>query len=115
MASLTDFISLIITLVVIAGLAYGGLRIWQSLSESIETTKANLKDKGYNVSSKGVAVKKNKQIVDRESYLDATQRGFISMMSAASIGKPSATVPEPGNSNADDDSKKRFGRFRRKD
>lgn len=80
------------TLVAVGGLAYGGLRFWQSLSEGIETTKAkwvlsmcmrldmsnrvhhSLKDKGYNVSSKGVAVKKNTQMVDRESYLDATQR-----------------------------------------
>ena len=44
-----------------------------------------LKERGIHVSDKGVSVKTSSRF-NREDYIDATQRGFIKSMSAASFG-----------------------------
>ncbi|KAJ3919576.1 hypothetical protein F5877DRAFT_2536, partial [Lentinula edodes] len=44
-----------------------------------------LKEKGYEISDKGMSVKTSKRM-NREDYVDATQRGLIRAMGASSFG-----------------------------
>jgi len=53
------------------------------------STKASLNDKGVNLTTRGISVRTDKQL-DREAYLDATQRGAINVIKAASFGAPDA-------------------------
>ncbi|KAK0213845.1 hypothetical protein IW262DRAFT_1467187 [Armillaria fumosa] len=92
MASWLDFIALLVTVGICGGIVYGILCASSSLSESVAATKEKLKEKGYTISDKGVSVKTSKRF-GREDYVDATQRGFVRAMGAASFGSSS-----PGSS-----------------
>ena len=61
-----------------------------------------LKSRGVNISDKGVSVKTTSRF-NREDYLDATQRGVIKAMSAASFGpgeNPEDKVPVISRTNS---------------
>jgi hypothetical protein len=55
----------------------------------LRTTKASLNDKVVSTTSSGRSVMTNKSL-NREVYLDATQRGMINAMKATSFGPTSA-------------------------
>ncbi|PVG01151.1 hypothetical protein CPB86DRAFT_781727 [Serendipita vermifera] len=55
------------------------------VNEAVKTTKASLDEKGMNLTAGGLSIKTD-QRMDREAYLDATQRGAINVMKAASFG-----------------------------
>ncbi|KAI0820892.1 hypothetical protein BC628DRAFT_1394847 [Trametes gibbosa] len=95
MANWLDYFSLVVTLVIISALAYGGFLAMKAISSAVESTKDTLKTKGVNVSKNGVSVKTNKRY-DREDYLDATQRGFIKAMKASSGGNQAGQEPSNG-------------------
>jgi len=88
MANWFDFLSLTVTVAIIGGIVYGIITVSKAISASVETTKQSLKNKGYTISDKGVAIKTSKRF-DREDYVDATQRGFVKAMGASSFGKSS--------------------------
>ncbi|PPQ74754.1 hypothetical protein CVT26_005051, partial [Gymnopilus dilepis] len=77
------------TISVLGGIVYGILYIVKSVNDGLESTKASLKSKGLDISSTGVSVKTSRRF-DREDYVDATQRGIIKAMGAASFRKNAA-------------------------
>ncbi|KAF9265009.1 hypothetical protein L218DRAFT_997962 [Marasmius fiardii PR-910] len=101
MANWADVASFFMTVVFFGGAIYGILFVVRSVTQSIESTKEKLKERGYDVSAGGVKVKTSKRF-DREDYVDATQRersGFVKAMEAASFRKggagPSTPVRSP--------------------
>jgi len=104
MASWIDFFALVLTLSIAGGLVYGVLYISKQIKEGMNTTKERLKNKGLHISESGVSIKTSKRF-DRDDYVDATQRGFIKAMSAASFGKadgPAQPVQSPGKMERND-------------
>ncbi|KIJ40323.1 hypothetical protein M422DRAFT_256880 [Sphaerobolus stellatus SS14] len=85
MATITDIISLIVTLSILGGVVAAALYIVKSFSEWTTTTKEKLKSQGYDISEGGLAVHTKKRM-DREDYIDATQRNFVKALGAASYG-----------------------------
>ncbi|KAI0740048.1 hypothetical protein C8Q76DRAFT_790532 [Earliella scabrosa] len=73
MANWFDYVSLVLTLSVFAGLAYVFLYAKKAVTGAVASTKDSLKSKGVDVSAHGLSVKTDKRF-DREQYLDATQR-----------------------------------------
>ncbi|KAF5319393.1 hypothetical protein D9619_008527 [Psilocybe cf. subviscida] len=92
MAGLTDFLSLLATLAVFGGLIYGVIFVVKTVNEGVASTKESLKAKGLHVTSSGMSVKTDKRF-DREDYVDATQRGIMNAMNAASFRKGGAAMP----------------------
>ncbi|KAJ4469307.1 hypothetical protein J3R30DRAFT_3409782 [Lentinula aciculospora] len=97
MAELGDFLALIATIVIFAGIVYAVYTVVGSVSEGVKSTKDKLKEKGYEISDKGMSVKTSKRM-NREDYVDATQRGLIRAMGASSFGTNSnGTVQSPAS------------------
>ncbi|KAL1701593.1 hypothetical protein EV121DRAFT_272314 [Schizophyllum commune] len=100
MAGWTDILVLIVVVAILSGVTYGVIVASQQVSTSVQNTKAKLKDRGFDVSRGGVSVKTSGRI-ERDDYIDATQRGFIKAMNAASFRKdahPSPSTHSPGAS-----------------
>ncbi|TBU42500.1 hypothetical protein BD309DRAFT_866206 [Dichomitus squalens] len=57
---------------------------------SLTASHSSLMGKGVDVSENGLSVKTDKKL-DREQYLDATQRGFIKAFNASSGGNRSTS------------------------
>jgi len=134
--AITDILSLVLTSALLVGSIIGVVFLARKISGTIESTKASLKEKGWNVSDSGISVKTNKRL-NHEDYVDATQRGMFKAMQASSFGKvgtsgspsqPSPQLPRPvsrhdssssiksvdtGSDSPDGQKKRRF--FRRKD
>ncbi|OBZ72961.1 Nuclease PA3 [Grifola frondosa] len=89
MSNWIDFLSLVITLSVIAAVVYGLSYIVRQTSKAVQSTKDSFKAKGVHISKEGVSVKTSRRL-DRESEIDAAQRGFIKAMKASSGGRPQA-------------------------
>ena len=96
-----DIISLLVTVAIFAGVIYGVIFATQLINSGVKSTKESLKKQGVDISDHGVKVKTNKRF-DREDYVDATQRGIIKAMGAASFrrgdetsnpGSPSGSAP----------------------
>jgi len=64
----------------------------QQIQIAVNNTKESLQKKGLHITQSGVSVKTDRRF-DREDYVDATQRGIIRAMGAASFRK----VDEHGN------------------
>jgi len=79
--SWTDYIQLIITVVLVGGFVGGAIFLVRTIQETVACTKANLKAKGFDVTKNGIHIKTDKRM-DRESYMDATHRGFINGVEA---------------------------------
>jgi len=92
MAGLFDFISLLVTAAFFVGIIIGVIYLVQQIQIAMNNTKETLQKKGLHITQSGVSVKTDKRF-DREDYVDATQRGIIKAMGAASFGK----VDEKGN------------------
>ncbi|RDX50636.1 hypothetical protein K466DRAFT_601811 [Polyporus arcularius HHB13444] len=95
MATWLDYVSLVVTLAIFVGVGYLIVNARKAFSGAVESTKDSLKSKGVNVSSHGLSVKTDKRL-DREQYLDATQRGFIKAFNASSGGNKDPDVA-PGD------------------
>ncbi|KAF8308566.1 hypothetical protein DL93DRAFT_2086766 [Clavulina sp. PMI_390] len=80
----TSYLQLVVVIAVVCGFMVATLYIVKAISDTIQNTKENLKAKGYTITDNGVAIKTNKRL-DREDYIDATQRGFIKTMGASSF------------------------------
>ncbi|KAF8876783.1 hypothetical protein CPB84DRAFT_1795608 [Gymnopilus junonius] len=89
MATWLDFVSLFATITVIGGIVYAVLYVVRSVNDGLASTKASLKTKGLDISSSGVSIKTSKRF-DREHYVDATQRGIVKAIGAASFRKNGA-------------------------
>jgi len=85
MANWFDIVSLVLTFSFFGGVIYGVVVVANKLKEAVGTTKESLKNKGLHITDKGVSLKTSSRY-SREDYIDATQRGFIKSMSAASFG-----------------------------
>ncbi|KAI3615118.1 hypothetical protein WG66_016876 [Moniliophthora roreri] len=85
------------TAVFFGAVIYGIVFVIRSVTESLESTKEKLKEKGYDISSGGVKVKTQKRF-NREDYVDATQRQFVKAMEASSFRKGGAQDGSPGSS-----------------
>ncbi|KAJ3738683.1 hypothetical protein DFH05DRAFT_1516908 [Lentinula detonsa] len=97
MADLSDFIALIATIAIFAGIIYIIYTVTGTVSEGVKSTKDRLKEKGYEISDQGMSVKTSKRM-NREDYVDATQRGLIRAMGASSFGSSSdGTVRAPAS------------------
>ncbi|KAL0947949.1 hypothetical protein HGRIS_010578 [Hohenbuehelia grisea] len=81
----TDVFAFVATLSFLGAVIYGVIFVSKQVSQGVESTKEALKEKGLHISDKGVSVKTSKRF-DREDYVDATQRGIIKAMGAASFG-----------------------------
>jgi len=92
MANWLDVISLLVTVAVFGGIIYVVLLVVRSVSQGVESAKEGLKTKGLHITDKGVAVKTSKRF-DREDYVDATQRGIVRAVGAASFGKGGTADP----------------------
>ncbi|KAH8113136.1 hypothetical protein DFH11DRAFT_1878700 [Phellopilus nigrolimitatus] len=105
MASWFDIIAFSLTIAAFIAAIFGVKFIRDQISNAVSSTKESLKTKGYTISDKGVSVRTSKRL-NREGYLDATQRGFIKAMGASSfknsdnIDAPSAPVLGRHDSNA---------------
>ncbi|KDQ58151.1 hypothetical protein JAAARDRAFT_34963 [Jaapia argillacea MUCL 33604] len=104
MANWIDIVSLIITAAIIGGLIYGFMYITGSVSTAVASTKESLKSRGLDISPTGVSVKTSGRL-NREDYLDATQRGIVKLANAASFGKS-----DDAPTNGEKDKKKRWSR-----
>ncbi|KZV75024.1 hypothetical protein PENSPDRAFT_748866 [Peniophora sp. CONT] len=85
--ALSDIFSLFLTITIFVGTIVGVVIAFQKISSAIENTKAQLKDKGWNISESGVSVKTDKRMVTQEDQVDAAQRGMFKAMNAASFRK----------------------------
>ncbi|KAI0919938.1 hypothetical protein AcW1_002938 [Taiwanofungus camphoratus] len=93
MANWVDFLSLTVTLSLIAGVTFGLLYIVKKVSEAVQATKASLKNKGVNISSNGMHVKTSRRL-NREDYMDATQRGLLKALHNSMYGPGRPPTPE---------------------
>ncbi|KIK95871.1 hypothetical protein PAXRUDRAFT_32736 [Paxillus rubicundulus Ve08.2h10] len=115
MASWIDMFSLLTTTLFFVGSILGVLYIAKQISSGVQLTKESLQNKGISITEKGVSVKTQKRF-DRDDYVDATQRGLIKAIGAASFGpadqanKHSAQPTSSSGLNAlNDNGKKIFG------
>ncbi|KAI0075036.1 hypothetical protein K474DRAFT_1664743 [Panus rudis PR-1116 ss-1] len=86
MASWYDYLALVITIALTCAVIWGSMMIYEALNNAKRSAKQRLKNKGVNVSKHGVSVKREIRLVDRETYMDATQRGFVKALSNAYYG-----------------------------
>ncbi|KAI0826300.1 hypothetical protein BC629DRAFT_69207 [Irpex lacteus] len=98
MATWADYISLTVTLSIIAALVYGVLYINNSFQKVVASTKENLSARGIDISKQGASVKTKTKLSNREEYFDATQRKVVQALSAASIGRDSLNTNTPSRS-----------------
>jgi len=99
MANWVDVVVLVITASIFGGIIYGIMAVSKTVDQGVKSTKEALKSKGLDISEHGVKVKTDGRF-DREQYVDATQRGMIKAMGAASFGKSTpdgspVTAPKP--------------------
>ncbi|PCH34616.1 hypothetical protein WOLCODRAFT_139468 [Wolfiporia cocos MD-104 SS10] len=85
MARWIDLLSLALTFSIVAAVLIGIVRLVQFIQQIAQATKQSLHNKGVDVSRQGISVKTNKHL-DRDQYLDVTQRGFIKAYNHSSYG-----------------------------
>ncbi|KAH8828392.1 hypothetical protein DL96DRAFT_1603065 [Flagelloscypha sp. PMI_526] len=86
MATWLDVFYLILTIGTIAGIAFIALYVYNGIQNGLNETKNRLAERGVDISKGGMSVKTNKRM-DREDYLDSTQRGLMNAYKNASITK----------------------------
>ncbi|KAH7912100.1 hypothetical protein BJ138DRAFT_1149154 [Hygrophoropsis aurantiaca] len=114
-ASWIDFFSLLTTTVFFVGAVLGVIYIAKQITAAIQSTKATLEEKGIAISDKGVSVKTSRRL-ERDDYVDATQRGFVKAFNASTFGpggaadeKSHLTSKSSTSLNGDSKEKKSFG------
>ncbi|KIP11823.1 hypothetical protein PHLGIDRAFT_17836 [Phlebiopsis gigantea 11061_1 CR5-6] len=89
MASWSDYVSLTLTVALLAAALYCVLYLRAQIHKGIVVSKDKLRNKGIDVSAAGAHVKTRSKLADREAYMDATQRGVIKALSKASVSRGS--------------------------
>ncbi|KAI6111825.1 hypothetical protein EDD16DRAFT_1606172 [Pisolithus croceorrhizus] len=89
MATWVDVFSLSVTTIVFVGTILAVIYSARKLTSTVAATKESLKNRGISLSDSGVSIKTDKRL-DMEHYVDATQRGMIKVLDAASFGKQDA-------------------------
>jgi len=89
MATWLDIFSLVATFTFFVGTIAGVLYLVQQASQAVQSTKDSLKNKGWNISDKGVSVKTSHRF-NREDYVDATQRTLVKALSSSTYGSGSS-------------------------
>ncbi|KAI6165090.1 hypothetical protein EDD17DRAFT_1419522, partial [Pisolithus thermaeus] len=74
------------TIIVFVGTILAVIYSARKFTSTVAATKESLKNRGISVSDRGVSIKTDKRL-DMEDYVDATQRGMIKVLDAASFGK----------------------------
>ncbi|OCB89602.1 hypothetical protein A7U60_g3200 [Sanghuangporus baumii] len=92
MSSWFDLLAFTLIFAAFVGAIIGVRFVANQISSTMAATKESLKDRGLIVSDKGVSVRTSSRY-SREDYVDATQRGFIKAMNAASFNKAGASSP----------------------
>ncbi|KAH6905593.1 hypothetical protein BKA70DRAFT_1291665 [Coprinopsis sp. MPI-PUGE-AT-0042] len=108
----SDILAFTFTLALVGGFVYGVIYVVNLVNQSVESTKANLKSKGMDISANGVSVKTDKY-VDRQDYIDATQRKIINVMEASSFTKGGGAAGPGVNDSSNEDSKRKRHMFRK--
>ncbi|KAG8215886.1 hypothetical protein J3R82DRAFT_7853 [Butyriboletus roseoflavus] len=88
MASWIDVFSLLMTTLFFVGFIVGVLYVVHTVSSRLQSTKTSLEQRGITISRDGISLK-TQQRFERDDYLDATQRGFVKALSAATVGPES--------------------------
>ncbi|KAF8264404.1 hypothetical protein EI94DRAFT_1805888 [Lactarius quietus] len=84
---LIDLFSFILTTTLVIGSVLAIAIIVRKCSAAVDSTKSSLEKRGWKVSSHGMSVPVGKRsVVDREHYLDATQRGLSKAANASTFG-----------------------------
>lgn len=99
MASWIDIFSFLTTTSLFVGTILGVIYIAKRLSEAAQNTKESLENKGISISDKGVSIKTSKRL-DRENYVDATQRGVVRVLES-NIHPASVHDPHKSKSSSD--------------
>ncbi|KAN0137483.1 hypothetical protein V8E53_004534 [Lactarius tabidus] len=87
MHKLIDLCSFLFTTAFIIGAVLTITHLVRKSSAFISSTKSSLEKRGWKVSSHGVSVPVDRRsVVDREHYLDATQRGLSKAANASTFG-----------------------------
>ncbi|KIM71807.1 hypothetical protein PILCRDRAFT_830112 [Piloderma croceum F 1598] len=86
MASLLDFLSLLVTAAFFVGIIIVVVYVVRQIHLAVNKAKTTLQQKGLHITDSGLSVKTDRHF-DRDDYVDATQRGLLKAMSAASFGK----------------------------
>ncbi|GJE96328.1 hypothetical protein PsYK624_125220 [Phanerochaete sordida] len=86
MANWTDYLSLTLTISLIAAAVYGVLYLREAFQKGIAASKDRLHNHGIDISRDGAHVKTRSKLADRENYFDATQRGVMKALSKSSVG-----------------------------
>ncbi|KAF5346891.1 hypothetical protein D9756_010609 [Leucocoprinus leucothites] len=76
---------------VFGGTIWGVVYVVKQVTESVQATKQKMKEKGYDISGKGVSIKTSKRF-DRQDYIDATQRGMMKTMTATSFNRRADSI-----------------------
>lgn len=117
MAKWIDLFSLVLTITLFLGAIVGIVLFVRRISEFVNATKASLQEKGWTVSNQGVSVRTSKRL-DREDYIDATQRGIMKVVGASKFGHAASasttSLDGEGHANADGSSNKNGGTERKK-
>jgi len=104
--------SLLTTTFFFVGSIFGVYYIVKQVSSGVQHTKESLENKGISITAEGVSVKTQKRF-DRDDYVDATQRGVIKALGAASFGsandKHSAQPTSKDQHTPNDNEKNIFG------
>ncbi|KXN82484.1 hypothetical protein AN958_02494, partial [Leucoagaricus sp. SymC.cos] len=79
------------TIGVFGGTIYGVVYVVKQVTESVHSTREKMKEKGYDISRSGVSIKTSKRL-DRQDYIDATQRNMLKTMTAASFNRRADSI-----------------------
>lgn len=88
MHTLIDLCSLLLTTAFVVGTVLVIALLMHKCGAAIDATKSSLEKRGWKVSSSGMSVPPGKRalLLDRERYLDATQRGLSKAANASTFG-----------------------------
>ncbi|GAA5907343.1 hypothetical protein JCM6882_002811 [Rhodosporidiobolus microsporus] len=87
-SSFWAWLKLSLTLLVLAGLAYGAKLLVAAVQDGIAQGKESLEKRGVNVSREGMTVKTNKRALTQEETEDRLQRGIMKGWKSASFNVP---------------------------
>lgn len=100
MATWGDYLSLTLTISLVAALIYGFLYLNAQFRKAVHSTKEQLSSHGIEISKTGASVKTSTKLANREEYFDATQRGIVKALSTASVGHNGTGPRAEGSSTA---------------
>ncbi|POY72504.1 hypothetical protein BMF94_4330 [Rhodotorula taiwanensis] len=79
---------LVVTVAVLAGLAYMIRLVVKAINEGVDSAKGTLQQKGVNVSTTGASIRTDKRAVTQEELGDQMQRGLMKGWKASTFNVP---------------------------